>query len=422
MHGSNSFFTPHARDLIGRLLRKFLDDVRITPTELLHSVTYQRKLNNSGNFLESAVQKASIAQVKDTTTNVAVRIKEMHALLESVSKRVHAQEQGYGIEKMNAKECWAELAKTAAGPDSDAKDFQMYRLLTRYMEPSHGWRDKFKRLLKVFELLSSGDSGKNPRNVAFVDTLLGEIIRSKAGLDMVIGDFETLEERLNDIAALYLGEFEPEEKGPIGIETAGEIASLFRNHKLTSSRTGLTYHVYNALAGRMNILSRDVIVELTAIARLNRRPQNRARDYRRCKDLRSPRAPRRADSKRPADLLSIFSGSALSELQKKKYSDQSVQLQDEFINAQNFFGSLDEASQDPSKKAIFLMKLCAEGAFIEGPNLDTARKLAGRYVLQPEFLPTYLADAKTGEERLKRVDRLKRYLLDAGIDETLGAT
>ena len=262
------FFAPHARDLIGRLLRPFLDNMRITPTELLHSVTYQRNLNNTDNSLQGAVQKACMEQVKDTTTPVAARIKEMHALIEGVTKRVRAQEQGYGIEKMETADCLNEIAKSAAGPDSSAKDFKMYRLLTRYMEDSKGWNDKLKRLLHIFEILSTGQSGENPRKLAFGDTILGEILRSKAGLDILIGDFETLEARLNDIAALYRGEFEPLEKGGIDVETAGKIVALFRDHTLTSSRAGLAYHVYNALTGRMNQLSRDVVVELAAIARL----------------------------------------------------------------------------------------------------------------------------------------------------------
>ena len=261
------FYAPHARDLIGRLLRSFLDNQRITPTELLHSVAYQRKLMTAGNVLEGAVQKACLAQVKDTSTSVTVRIKEMHSLIESVTKRVRAQEQGYGIEKMDAQECLQELKKSAPSPDSNAKDFKINRLLTRYMESSEGWHDKFKRLFKIFTLLSAGEAAKNPRNVAFGDMILGEIIRSKAGLDMVIGDFETLEERLNDIAALYRGNFEPKDD-VADAETATQIAALFREHKLTSSRAGLAYHVYSALTGRTNVLSRDVVVELAAIARL----------------------------------------------------------------------------------------------------------------------------------------------------------
>ena len=462
--------------------------MRITPTELLHSVAYQRKLNMAGNFLEGAVQKACLAQVKDTSTNVTVRIKEMHTLVESVTKRVRAQEQGYGIEKMDAADCLKELVNSAAGPDSGAKDFKMYRLLTRYMESSDGWSDKFGRLFKVFEILSTGESGKNPRNVAFGDTILGEIIRSKAGLDMVIGDFETLEERLNDIASLYRGNYEPQKKGPLDLETAGKISALFRDHKLTSSRAGLAYHVYSALTGRTNVLSRDVVVELAAIARLidalktesgfiggvktydllERRvgrtlsvenlgeklrqlPDKvvQVRTLVKVHDILVGQANKRlvrnyvdfimedrefaaklfaddgADTgelvKRPADLLKTFDESDLAEIQKKKYSALSIHLQDEFIKTQNFFRNLDQGSKDPSNKAIFLMKLCGEGAFIEGPNLDAARKLVGHYILQPEFLPLYLADAKTAEQRTQKVDDLKRYLLAAGIDEDFAA-
>ena len=478
------FYAPHARDLIGRLLRNFLDSLRITPTELLHSVAYQRKLMMAGNVLEGAVQKACLAQVKDTPTSVTVRIKEMHALVESVTKRVRAQEQGYGIEKMDADECLQALTKSAAEPDSNAKDFKMNRLATRYMESSDGWSDKFARLFNIFKQLSSGAAAKNPRNVAFGDTILGEIIRSKAGLDMVIGDFASLEERLNDIAALYRGDYEPNE-GVADIETSRKIAALFHDHKLTSSRAGLAYHVYSALTGRTNVLSRDVVVELAAIARLidalkvetgfiggvktydllerrisrtlsvenlgeklrqlpnkvdqvrtlvkvhdilvgqaNKRLVRNYVDYV-MEDrefgakLLSGDADRGELVGRPGDLYKIFSESDLADIQKNKYSALSERLQDEFIKSTNFFRSLDQESKDPSKKALLLMQLCSRGGFIEGPHLEAARKLIAHYIMQPQFLPQYLADAKTNEARNQKIDDLKRYLLDAGIDQDL---
>ena len=121
--------------------------------------------------------------------------------------------------------------------------------------------------------------------------------------------------------------------------------------------------------------------------------------------------------KRPADLLKIFDESDLAEIQKKKYPALSVKLQDEYIKSENFFRTLDQESKDPSKKAIFLMELCGGSAFIEGPHLEAARKLIGHYIMQPEFLPHYLSDAKTNEDRNKKVHDLKRHLLDAGIDQ-----
>jgi len=75
------FYTPHARDLIGRLLRTFLDNLKLTPTEVLYSLASQRKLMTSGNVLESAVQRAALAQVKDTEVRATQRIKELHGLV-----------------------------------------------------------------------------------------------------------------------------------------------------------------------------------------------------------------------------------------------------------------------------------------------------------------------------------------------------
>ena len=51
-----------------------------------------------------------------------------------------------------------------------------------------------------------------------------------------------------------------------------------------------------------------------------------------------------------------------------------------------------------------------------------AKKMIGRYILQPEFLALYLAEAKSAEERSSKVNELKRDLLSAGIDDDFAAT
>ena len=124
---------------------------------------------------------------------------------------------------------------------------------------------------------------------------------------------------------------------------------------------------------------------------------------------------------RPAKLRKLFNESDITDLQKKKYAELCERLQDEYIKSENFFRTLEQESSDPSRKAVFLMQLCGRDGFIEGPNLDTARKLIGHYIMQPEFLPRYLGDTKTKDERNTKVEDLKRYLLEAGIKEDFGA-
>ncbi|MBM3511251.1 MAG: hypothetical protein FJX61_14110 [Alphaproteobacteria bacterium] len=110
--------------------------------------------------------------------------------------------------------------------------------------------------------------GKNAsQNIAFGDVLLGEMLRSKAGLDTIIGDFDNLEQRLIDIAGLYRGEIIRRNAVPDGA-LSERVAKLFPTLKLPSSRAGLAYHVYGALSGRTPIVARDVVLELSAIARL----------------------------------------------------------------------------------------------------------------------------------------------------------
>lgn len=76
------FYALRARAVIGRLCRPYLDHLLITPTELLHHREYQKRFSMSGNALETAVQKAALAQVRDTKRSVTDRIKQLHVLLD----------------------------------------------------------------------------------------------------------------------------------------------------------------------------------------------------------------------------------------------------------------------------------------------------------------------------------------------------
>ena len=477
------FYTPHARDLIGRLLRTFLDNLKLTPTEILYSLTCQRKLMTSGNVLEAAVQRAALAQVKDTEVRATQRIKELHGLVEYVTKRVRGEGRGYALDEITRDDAIKQIRQLLPTPDSAAKDFRVYSLASKWLEECPSWVEKYKRLLTMFEAIAK--EGKNaPHNLAFGDVLLGEMLRSKAGLDTIIGDFDNLEQRLIDIAGLYRGEIIRRDAVPDGA-LSDRVAKLYSSLKLPSSRAGLAYHVYSALSGRTSIVARDVVLELSAIARLvgalrhesgfiggiktfdliERRimrtlsvenlgeklrqlpekvdqvrtlvvvhdvligQQNKrlVRNYLEyvMEDRQFPiklfsgHADDQGDLvKRPAALHKLFSESGLSDMQREKYIKLCQDLQNAYIAKENFFGRIDREIKDSAMKALYLMRLCGESAFIPGEHLDAARKLVGHYIMQPDFLPSYLVDAETNEDRRRKVDNLKRFLLAAGIDET----
>ena len=61
-----------------------------------------------------------------------------------------------------------------------------------------------------------------------------------------------------------------------------------------------------------------------------------------------------------------------------------------FIDRRHFFSNLDRAEPDPANKALYLIDLCAEGAFVPGPNLDNAKQAIDTWITSDAFMPNYL--------------------------------
>ncbi len=58
------FYGLAARTTIGKLLRKYLDEALITPTELLHDAKEMKRFGDKGNLLFSAIDKVSSLQAR----------------------------------------------------------------------------------------------------------------------------------------------------------------------------------------------------------------------------------------------------------------------------------------------------------------------------------------------------------------------
>ena len=476
------FYRPQARDLIGRLLRSYLDNVFLTPTELLHSSTYQQKFSAAGNFLEGAVQKAAIAQVKGTETSVTGRIKVLHALLDGLTARARNADGSIPLEGVESAQCLVQFKQALARPETNNRDYTLSRLMTGYLAGCESWLEKLRRIVPVFDDLSH--NGATDQNLKYPDMILGEILRSKAALDQLLGETKSLEHLLIALSDLAEGEYQPGEN-TLEPDLVDQINQLFSSFKLPAGRAGLIFHVYAVLAGRTRLVSADVVEELNGVHRIYQHFQRKGElfggaktvillerrvirtlsvdnlgeklrqlphkhtqvvtllgvhdiimDHEHKKLVRNyldyVLEDREFDAKlvdgggnigeklqRFTLLHGLLVKSNLSDMYKAKYSAFFEDLQESYIKDGGVFAQIDKAMGDPAKKSIYLMELCGSNAFIEGKNLDNARKLIGHYILQPEFIKAYLAGATDPKAMETRINELKKKLLAAGIDETV---
>src|SRR5690242_21380382 len=71
-------YTPRSKRSIARLTREFLDHVKVTPTELLHSVALQKQYMDMGTAYQAAAQKAAMAQAQSANQNVQQRLRDLY--------------------------------------------------------------------------------------------------------------------------------------------------------------------------------------------------------------------------------------------------------------------------------------------------------------------------------------------------------
>ena len=479
---TSQFYRPQARDLIGRLLRSYLDNVFLTPTELLHSWSYQQKFSAAGKFLEGAVQKAATAQVKGTETSVTGRIKEVHALLENLTSRARNADGSDSLEGVEPAQCLVRFKQALARPETTNRDYTLNRLMTGYLAGCESWLEKLHQIVAAFDVLDQ--NGATDQNLKYPDVFLGEIVRSRAALDQLLGETKSLEQLLIAISDLAEGEYKPGENTPEP-DLVNRISQLFSRFKLPASRAGLIFHVYAALAGRTRLASEDVVDELNGVHRIYQRFQRKGElfggaktvillerrvirtlsvdnlgeklrqlphkhnqvvrllgvhdiimDHEHKKLVRNyldyVLEDREFDAKlvdgggsigeklqRFTLLHGLLVKSNLSDMYKAKYSSFFEDLQESYIKNGGVFAQIDKAMGDSAKKSLYLMELCGSKAFIEGRNLENARKLIGHYILQPEFIKAYLAGATDQNAVEARINELKKKLLAAGIDESV---
>ena len=477
---SGHFFKHPARVLIGRLLRSFLDANRITPSELLYSAAYQRKLYNAGSTLEAAVQAASIAQTRDTPVKVTTRIKLLHALIDDVVAQTKEDDRSFRTHKLDRDSCVAQLIQEIQGLRGPELRFRAQRLIIRYLEPCDSWREKFEALLLLIETLARSPDTR--RGIALVDITLGEALRSRVALDKLLGPVSTLRQRIDDACEIAQGQLAPR-ASMAAANLVERLSSAFRSHSLVASRAGLDYHVRTALAGRTHLSSPDLLDELQALAATrgaiqlsngyvggDQAPELIERRIMRTLSLGGIGDTLRQLPDKAAEIqalleihdalsgalnkrlvcdyidyviedrnllekiaeagddngiralgkiFDLFEASDLAESHKYRLCTLIRDAQSTYLQERRFFIDLVSAPRDPSARALYLMRLCADAAFIPGRNLDAARQLIARLIMDDGFLPSYLQDAKDAAQRDKKINQLKARLLEAGVDEAI---
>jgi hypothetical protein len=182
-HSLEHLFSLQSRQAIRRVMRQWLDAHRITPVELLHHPEYINRFEGSGSMLQSAVQRAAMAQAGAYNQDVKMRQRELYDLVDKVSakaKILWRAEKCPIIHNDDLDELVATLA------DEKDKDYLFCAALTNWLRRFQSGQEKFIALLEM------ATRSKKPATTAHLDGYLTDFFEDANTVAKLIGNQHTL--------------------------------------------------------------------------------------------------------------------------------------------------------------------------------------------------------------------------------------
>lgn len=463
------FYSPAARDTVGRSLPSFLDQLVITPGELIHSGKYLKRLNDAGRVLMNAVDKVGTAQAKQKGENVAARIRDLHALISAATRKAWEDDRDKPVPTMTPDTFLAATAALKA--PAGERDYMIGRMVTEHLFGHKVWRDKVTALTRMVELSKGRDEFR------LVEPWLAEALRSEPALDQLLGFPERLEERCHDLIDIWRGAWQPRDTA---VPVMADIARLIAEGDAPTVKAAIEFALLRTLAGKEPLRSAEPELEIQAVFDLFRRMwsggqlvggakalallerrQSRHFNTEGVTDLLRERkvvadriaflmqlaaqavgtsnratiksfidhyfgdqdfVPRTIAGLEPpvpklqtlAGVHRALKGSWLSDDDKAATMAKVEAAQTELLKRSRLFEQVEKKGGGPAQKVLTLLDLCRKATFIDGPPLDMVRSVVQVYLRDPQFTAEYLAGA-LGDDRERKIQLLAKTLATIGL-------
>lgn len=465
------FYTPRSRRAVKRVLADWLGRMNVTAVELLHHPDYIAKLENSGTTLQGAVQRAAIAQGRNSGRNVQDRMREIFAIVDKASARVRLDARAGRLPRIVDGAVNSLLEALPQGPD---RSYVLGVALTDWIREGKSIGAK---LMQLIDLLPKAE----PELVGLMDPYVAEFIDDAAALTELLGPMPNLGAAVLRIADIAQGRL-------AGDAEAGQLAVLSAQiaaGRLPRCREALVRRLVGTLRGHRELTDGGPVAEIgfnrelrrsllndsgemiggdemldafgrrverhlhpEAIGRLLERLTSPIDRINRLLDI-EPGVPPGGQKNRlgeyllpiillPANEAQFVDGKAplaerlraLAQLQRRiaasgfnetMRSKAAAKLDDLCWSLARSSGVIDKIDRSGDRipdKGVAILRLCAAGLFTEGQALDAARRMALRYLKHPAFLPAYVGEGDE-QDKLQKLMALRQLLEEAGLSDMM---
>jgi len=176
-------YTPHARELIGRVLETWLGRQGVTPFELLHRPDLVEKLEAAGIELQHALQKVAVPESQATGQPVHEIIRHYQRLSDQAIERVVRAGRGDVFADLS-REPIADVARNLVSKPDRA--FLLGGAIAGAMARARGWRAKFDILMDLADTAPDETDAAALAHVV-IEQAAGEILSVREGRAEILG-------------------------------------------------------------------------------------------------------------------------------------------------------------------------------------------------------------------------------------------
>lgn len=470
------FFQPASRALIGTLTRAFLDQMVLTPTELLCSSRNYSRLDGAGTLLRDALEKAGSLQARLSGQKSYDRVRELRELTDQVAQLMFKLDQDEPANPVKPGHFLEMVREVRAVSEPHMAEIRIFRNLTEALGLARKWTEKIDLVLGLVREAS------HTRELHYIDNILAEVLQSDTAQDTILGRRVSVEDRIDDLVDLFKGCYPSRPNIATPLPAAVDLNEILINDDFPETRAAIETSIVQFLASRNNLRSPELLVELQATHALLGRMRQGDRviggrralefidkrmgrmlneetisDYIRSAGGLSDRVtlllqiyqhtfgpnnrkvvesfitryfadedferrllvgegPPQHKLKMLANLYKVLMTTPLPASEKAAYAAKLINIQANYIANSRMFAAIEKQNATSARKCAQVLSLCLDGSFIPGDNLERAKALVRHYLGRPDFADRYLDGCPTPAHKREMIASLKEQLDQLSIE------
>jgi len=186
-----------SRLTVGRVLRKYVEQVFLTPTELMHNHKALKKFQEADTLYPAAVDRVASVQARVAKTDSRVRRDELFRYVTQATDRVRRVEERGGLPDLKGKDFSAAYARIKGSSPADEAAYNALVVLSRDLVQHRDWLAKLARIAELIN--PDGDEAV----LALFDKVMADLVGIPAAFQDMLGQYSNLGQALLAIVDLY---------------------------------------------------------------------------------------------------------------------------------------------------------------------------------------------------------------------------